>query len=179
MVSDLQHKDDRWLRMEVEYLTIGGSNILAVVQRLVNKTDAPQGVQAGMGIWLAVGGTVADNVLYYEQDRPRYEQAASTDEQVRVLRHRRQDEYPFQAHWGRWAAVENPQTGDVVTLFTSHPNAWLVPEDEGKEGVNLQTGVWVSLEPNEAKEAIWWLVLCRSVAQAQAYRALGEVVELP
>jgi hypothetical protein len=179
VASDLQHKDNRWLRMEVEYLTIGGSNVLAMVNRLINKTDAPQGTSAGVCMWLAVGGGVADNVLHYTQNRPCYEQAASTDEQTRVPRHRRRSEYHFDTYCGRWAAVENPQTGHAIGLIASHPNAWMGAEDLGKDGIALQVSTGMGLEPNETKEAVSWLVLGDSVAEAQKYRVLGEIWELP
>jgi GNAT superfamily N-acetyltransferase len=180
VASDLQHKDDRWLRMEAEYLTLGGSNVLAIVHRLVNKTSAPQGASAGIGFWLAAGGSIANNVLHYTQDRPRYEQAASTDEQVRVTRHRRRSEYGFGSPSGRWAAVENPQTGHVFALITSHPNAEVEAIVEGKDSASI---LWVSshtgFEPEEAKEFVTWLTLSGSVSEAQQYRALGEIWELP
>jgi hypothetical protein len=179
VVCDLQHKDHCWLRIETEYLTVGGSNVLALVQRLVNRTDAPQTASAGLWMWPQVGGSVADNVLYYEQDRPRYEQAGSTDEHVRVLRHRRRSEYHLEPHCGRWAAVANPETGDVLALIASHPDASLDAEDVGKDGVFLAAAARLSLEPNESKETVAWLVLCGSVQEAQAYRALGVVWKLP
>jgi len=177
--SDLQHKDSRWLRMEVEYLTVGGSNALALVQRFINRTDAPQEVRAGMCVWLAVGGSVAGNVLYYMQERPRYEHTASADEQVQILRHRRRGDYSFETCCGRWAAVESQRTGDVLTLLASHPDARVHVNDEGKDGINLQVSVRLSLMPSETKEVVSWLIVVNLVAEAQDYRALGKVWELP
>gem|GEM_PF-995622 len=179
VASNLQHKNDRWLRMEVEYLTLGGSNVLAIVNRLINKTDAPQGTGAGVCIWLSVGGGVADNVLHYTQNRPYYEQAASTDEQARIPRHRRRSEYHFDTSCGRWTAAENQQTGDVIALIASHPNARIGAEDLGRDGIALQVSTGTGLEPKETKETVSWLVLGSSVAEAQQYRVLGEIWELP
>ena len=180
VASDIQHKDDRWLRIEFEYLTLGGSNVLAIVQRLINKTNAPQGIHAGVSLWLAVGGGTANNVIHYTQNRPRYEQAASTDEQIRVLRHRRLSEYGFEVPSRRWMAVENPQTGDVLTLIVSCPNTGIDADTAGKDTASL---LWaageMALEPEEMKETVLWLVIGNSVAEAQEYQALGEVWELP
>jgi hypothetical protein len=178
--SDLKHKDHCWLRMEAEYLTIGRSNVLALIHRLTNRTDAPQGTGSGISAWLAVGGNISNNVSYYMQDRPRYEQAASTDEQLRVLRHRRRSEYGFGPPGGRWAAVENPETGDVIAFIASHPRTRIELGMESKDAATfLMAGGGVDLEPEEAKETVSWLVMGRSIAEAQAYQALGEICELP
>jgi hypothetical protein len=180
VASDIQHKDDRWLRLEVEYLTLGGSNVLAIVHRLINRTDAPQGTSAGVVLWLEVGGATTNNVLHYTQRRPCYEQAASTDDQIRVLCHRRRSEYGFEPSTERWGAVENPETGHVLAVIVSHPN---IRMDIATESMDAATLLWVGggtgLEPEETKEFVSWLVLTDSVAKAQDYRALGEICELP
>ncbi|MFC1718727.1 hypothetical protein ACFL6S_34060, partial [Candidatus Poribacteria bacterium] len=178
--SDLQHKDDCWLRMEIEYLTIGCSNVLAIVQRLTNRTDASHWAGAGIGAWLAVGGSISNNMLHYTQARPCYEQAASAGEHTRVMRQRYRDEYSFEAPRGRWVAVENPETGDVIASIPSHPRARIEAEVEGKD---TATFFWLdagtNLEPNETKETVSWMVLSDSVKEAQKYRALEEICELP
>ncbi len=178
--SDLQHKDDCWLRMEIEYLTIGCSNVLAMVQRLTNRTDASHWAESGIGAWLAVGGSISNNMLHYTQARPCYEQAASTGEHTRVMRQRYRDEYSFESPRGRWVAVENPETGDVIASIPSHPRARI---EAGVESQSAATFFWIddgtNLEPNETKETVSWLVLSDSVKEAQKYRALEEICELP
>ncbi len=42
-----------------------------------------------------------------------------------------------------------------------------------------EAGSEVDLEPNETKETVSWLILTDSVDEAQHYRMLGEVCELP
>ena len=180
MGSDLQHRDYCWLRMEIEYLTIGCSNVLAIVNRLINRTDAPQGTGSGVAAWLAVGDSIANNVFHYMQERPRYEQAASTDHQIRVLRNRRRNKYGF-GLWGRrWLAAENPETGDVIALIASHHSTNIGINAQGRDtAAKLLAGGEIGLEPAEVKETVSWLVISKSVEEAQAYQALGEMCELP
>ncbi len=77
-------------------------------------------------------------------------------------------------------AVENPETGDVITSIPSHPRARI---EAGVEGKNTATFFWLdagtNLEPDETKETVSWLVLSGSVKEAQKYRALEEICELP
>lgn len=180
VTSDIEHKNNCWLRMEAEYLTIGHSNVLAVVQRVINRTDAPQEINSGLAFWLALGGDVSNNVLHYTKDRSRYGQTASTNEQERVSRHRRPNGYEFGTSAGKWAAVENPETGDVISLIASHPRTGIDIGSEGHESAAMfWAGNWTGLEPNESKETVLWLVLTDSVAKAHEYRALGEISGLP
>lgn len=176
---DLQHKDLCWLRVEMEYLTVGRSNVLAIVQRLVNRTDAPQWPWAGFCVWPAVGGSVAGNRVLWEQERPRFEQAGSTDEQERVLCHRNRTAHGMEIPAGRWAAVESRQAGHVLALVGTHPQARIEVFDEGRDDIALNAGASGELRPGESREFLWWLVLCDSVEQARGYRVLGEVGELP
>lgn len=179
VACDLKHKDLCWLRLETEYLTTGGSNVVALVQRLTNRTDAPQGITAGVSLWAAVGGSVARNVLHYAQSRPRYEQAASTDDQERVLRVRRRGEYSAGVPCGRWAVIEDAPSGSALAVVASHPNARLEATDDGPHGVSVQSEQWLSLEPGETKEAVSWVALAEDAARAREYVALSEVWELP
>ena len=179
--SDLEHKDRCWGRIELEYLTFGGSNVLAMVQRFINRTDAPQHQgNVGTAIWPAVSGSVADSVIHYLQSCPCYEQAASTDDHVQVQRHLRLGEYGFEPPSGRWIAAQNPKTGDALTVIASHPDTRAGVQSEGKEfGNTLWTSGWFSLEPNETKERVFWLVIGDSLAEMRKYRVLGEIWELP
>jgi GNAT superfamily N-acetyltransferase len=178
VASDIQHKYDRWLRMEIEYLTIGGSNVLAIVHRFINRTNAPQGTRSGVCLWLTPD--YENDVLYYIQNRPRYEQASSTNEQERILRHRRHSEYEFETFGKRWAAAENTRTGGVLALIAPHPDTNISVEATGKNVSNiLNVDGWVALKPEETKEIVSWLVICNSVSEAQEYQALVEMWELP
>ena len=177
-MCDLRHKDERWLRMEIEYLTFGGSNILAIVYRAVNKTDAPQWAGGGLCVWPMVGGA-CENVIHYMHDFPCYEQAESTDRNMRVLRHRRHTEYGFETKTKRWAAFGNPKTGDVMSIIAPHPGTEIEVQDEGEANICLAAHMRTNLEPEESKDMLLWLAICNSVEEAQKYRPLAEIYELP
>lgn len=174
---DFQHRDNCWLRIEVEYLTFGGSNLFGIVQRFVNRTKSPQGTEIGLYTWLAMGGR--DDVLHYVQTRPHYEQSASTDEQARVMRHRRRGDYELEGSCGFWAASENTKTNSFLALVASHPNTRAGIECSKETSNRLWIVGWLRFEPEETKEIVSWLVICDSLKQAQDYRALAEIYELP
>jgi hypothetical protein len=80
---------------------------------------------------------------------------------------------------GHWAAVENPATGAALTLVAGHHKATVTAEDMGNDGAHLNLWNHFDLEANETKEVIGYLVLCGSVKEAERYRTLTEVTELP
>ncbi|RKY62677.1 MAG: hypothetical protein DRP95_00955 [Candidatus Latescibacterota bacterium] len=162
---ELEHKDHRWLKFEVEYLTMGGSNIVAVVSRWTNSTTAPMRLSSGVAAWLRPGGSLEHVVLHYEQDK--------------VHRYLRRGDYAAEFNSGRWAAVENPEEGDVVAVIAADQNAHISAEDTGRNGAHLFVNVRKSLGSEETKESLTWLVLTDSVERARIYRALQEVWQLP
>ena len=176
--ADMTHKDLKWLRMEMEYLTVGSSNVLALVLRLANLTDCPQWTGAGIAVWTQPGGTFDNTVLRYQSTVPRYEHGTTRDH-LRVTRQRRRGEYFGGYDSGRWAAVGNPTTGDALALVTSHGKAGISAEDMGKDGAHLHLWHHFGLEANETKEVIGYLILCRSATEAEQYRMLTEAVDLP
>ncbi len=163
--------------MEIEYLTFGGSNLLAIVQRFLNKTEAPQGTEPGLYVWFAEGGD--NDVLHYIQNRPYYEQAASTNDQKRVIQRRKRGDYEFEGICGRWAVSENTKSNAFLALIASHPNIHAGIECSKQASNLLWTTGWLGLEPEETKEIVSWLVVCDSLKQAQDYRALAEIYHLP
>ncbi len=179
LTCDVGHKDYRWLKLETEYLTIGGSNLLAMVSRCTNKMDAPMGTSSGVAAWLQPGGTIKNTILHYEQSTPLYEQNVSTDAQERRRRHRRRGGYTTEFYCGRWAAVENPKTNDVFILVTSYQQGGLEAMDLVNDGAHLYARTWFGLEPCETKEYVTWLVLCNSLEESLKYRILSEAWELP
>ena len=57
MACDLAHKHWSWLRVGIEYLTLAGSNALALVLRYTNRTDARMSPNGGVAVWTRPGGT--------------------------------------------------------------------------------------------------------------------------
>ena len=179
LTCDVEHQDYRWFRREIEYLTIGGSNLIALVNRCINKTDAPMGTDSGVAAWLQPGGTTQNTILHYEQSTPLYGQNVSTDMRERRRRHRHRGGYLTEFNCGKWAAVENPETNDVFIMITSYQQGELEAMDLVNDGAHLYASTWFGLEANETKEDVTWLVLCDSLEEALAYRVLSEAWELP
>jgi len=178
-VCDFQHKDFRWLRLEAEYLTVGGSNVIALVVRARNKTAAPMDLGTGIMTWLQPGGSAEDAVLHHDRFQPLYEQGGTTSDRTRQHERRGRGTGMPHINCDQWAAVENPKTGDTTALIGSRQGGRIEALDFDRDGVHCSSAVSFDLEPEETKEALTWLVLCSSVEQARGYRTLGEVWELP
>jgi GNAT superfamily N-acetyltransferase len=162
----------RWLEIAIEYLTTGGSNLVALVQRLTNASGAPQRVTVGFVVFpaLAPGGR-----LHY--DVPRQGAGASSEGGVRVRRARAPMPHGFRFGSAPWVAVE--AAGSVLTLLPLNPEGeaggWMVdPQTAG-----MQASSEVRLEPQETTERIAWLALTADADQAPGYQVLAALRELP
>jgi hypothetical protein len=163
---DIEHKDRRWQRIEIEYLTLPGSNVVALRTRRTNRTDARTSTYGGVAVWTQAGGTRENSVVHWERDGAR--------------RQRRRGEFSAEGQSGSWAAVENPATGDTLVLIAADLRAHTYFEDFGKEGPHLMSSGHIGFEPNETKETLSWLVLCSDVRQIEAYgAALSRARQLP
>lgn len=166
VACEVDHKDYRWLRLEAEYLTLPGSNVVAIVVRAINRTTAPMGCQCGATVWAAPGGRYDNTVLYYEQEQK--------------LQQRWRTPYSADFRTGKWAIVAPPEAGPalmVVGTDQDHPiEAW----DLDSDGVHLQSSAYLSLEPEESRATLTWLVVAdEGVHAARPYQVLGQLTELP
>jgi ribosomal protein S18 acetylase RimI-like enzyme len=162
-----EHKDLRWLHLEVAYLTLPGSNVVAIVSRWTNHCSARMETpgQGGIGAWLQVGGTRQNAILHWEHNGER--------------RHRRRGGFGIDGQPDTWAAVENPDTGDHLLIIATEPRAHAGFEDFAEEGPHLIVGGPVTLEPHETKETLAWLILGRDMSQIDAYAGLAKARRLP
>ena len=181
VLCDLDHKDQRGLSLETEYLTAGGSNVIALVTRRINRTDARRRLRAGVATWPQPGGSAENVVLHYDQFKPLYERGAPTDVRVRQASHRRRGHSLPDIDCGRWAATENAQTGQAAALVAGGQECYIHAMDFGQGGVALvgQLSDTVDLEPGETLETLAWMVFCDSLDQARPYRVLAEMGSLP
>lgn len=160
-----KHKDRRWLRVEVEYLTLPGSNVVAIVSRYTNKATARMTLQGGTALWTQVGGTRENSVAHWERE--------GTQESAR------RGGFGFEIFSKRWGAVENPATGDALLLIGANPKATVFMADMAEEGAHCGTVTTTTLEPLETRERVDWLVHTADRTQWDAYRALKETRALP
>src|SRR6185295_4117109 len=131
-------------RIEVEYLTQAGSNVVAVVSRTTNKATARMEVQSGIGLWAQVGGTRENSVAHWEREGAKETQ--------------RRGGFGIEIFSKHWAAVENPATGDALLLIGADRRSSLFMADMMEEGPHLGAVTPMHLEPNETRERLTWLV---------------------
>ena len=161
----ITHKDWNWLALETEYLTLPGSNIVAIVTRWTNRTPARMKAGTVVMAWLQPGGTRSNVVAHW----------SSHGERVLQRRGGFQEQHRSEL----WAAVENPDTGDTLSLVTSVPDTHIGVMDMALEGVHLQADQSHSFAPHETKETLTWLVLTSGVTSLEAYASLAKVERLP
>ena len=174
--SDFTHKDRKWLRLETDYLTIGNSNVVAVVTRCVNKTDAPQQAPMGVACWLQSGGEISNSCLHYLENQPRYGNPDET--RLRIIT-RQRSEYEVDLAGLQWAALENPENGHVAVVMNGWPGARIAVIDSGEKGAYPMVSYTLALEPLETRELVSWILFCESLDQALEYRALSKIWILP
>lgn len=152
-----KHKDLSWMRVEADYLTTAGSNVLALVTRCVNLSGAAMQTPAplGIGAWFQVGGTYQNAVVHAEHEGER---------QIR-----RRGKFSHGSLSGRWKAVENPEIGQIALMIAGSKQSSAILEDFDTDGAHLALRQPVSLQPNETKEYLGWLVLGKSASEIDAY----------
>ncbi len=158
VVCEPKHKDLTWLRVEAEYLTCGGSNVVALVTRWTNKTTATMQVpgNGGIGAWLQVGGTHENAVVHAD---------ISGERQIR-----RRGGFGLNTYQGAWKAVENGQSGQTLLMVTTG-NSKAAVHDFAGEGAHLSAEFALTLQPNETREHLAWLVLMQNTYELDAYVA--------
>lgn len=160
-----QHKDRRWLELKVEYLTLPGSNCVAILTRWKNKNRCRHHHAARIGVWPQAGGDRSQAVAHWKFGGER--------------RERRRGGFPVSAGAGDWAAVERAGGGGCLQLIAPSPRGHVELSDHGMEGAFLQGDVRLDLPAEETGEALFWLVLTPDASQAEEYAALGRVRRLP
>ena len=166
VACEVDHKDYRWLRLEAEYLTLPGSNVVAVIVRAVNRTTGPMGCPCGAAIWTAPGGRYDNTVLYHEEEQK--------------LRQRRRTAYAAELRTGKWALVAPEEAGPALMVVGTDPDHPIEVLDMDADGVHFQSPAFLSLEAEEARSTLTWLVLAdEGVEAARPYRVLGQLRELP
>lgn len=153
--SDLQHRDLRGIRLEQETLTVGGSNVIRLVTRLVNCTTAPRRLACFVGAYLAPGGRCDNAVLHYSGGRVSLRAASNM----------------WRAPAGSWAAVENPETEHVGLLVSATLGVGAEVFDMGEAGAFPFLTCRLTLMPLATQELVGYLVLTQGMEQARWYAA--------
>lgn len=145
------------LGIEIDYATLGGSNVLRQVTRLYNLRGCEQVARAGSRVTAALGADPTALTILGEGvcRRP-------TNASTWTGKH-------------RWAALRNDATGRTL-LMASRSNDLLL-WDAGQHGRALDGTHTMRLAANETQEIAHYLVLAESWEGAQGYRALCDLEE--
>jgi hypothetical protein len=154
-----KQRDRRWLRVEADYLSLPGSNVLLTVLRWTNRTTTRMRPEREpcLAVWLAAGQR--PTAAHWVRDGRREVQEVGT-----FSRDMRSES---------WAAVSDPGSGLAALLVPGGRQAKTYVEDFAEHGQHL--GMWMpmTLGPGETREIAAWLVFC-PVEQMDAYAALRD-----
>jgi len=154
--TQLEREAFRGLKAEVEYLTLGRSEVLKVVYRLVNETDI---------FWHVVPG-----ILTFCQIDGRYDNATLYSDGVQQKR-------TPAMHWAvveSWGAVTNPASGHTLILVKGTPWSALELSDWGQDGGHLVCQQRTIVPPHSHKEMTIFLAVTDSLDKAYGYAALSQ-----
>jgi hypothetical protein len=152
--ADLQRERMLGLRVELDYLTVGGSNVLKVIYRVRNRTTARRHFSLGALSFWQPDGTSKHNVLHSDDME------------------RKPNPWILWAESRHWAAVTNGETGRTLIQVSPYPNTRMI--DWGTGG-HLSFFADVDVPPEGAVEREIYLALCPSLAEAKRYIALKDV----
>ena len=155
----LQREQLCGLTVELDYLTVAGSNLLKLVYRVHNQTTARRRLSIGWATFWQPGGSSDYNTLH------------SAD------LNRRPNPWFAWTSAGHWVAVHNPQTGHAALLVSRYPKALAM--DWGEAGNHMGWFSAVTVQPQATLTRSAYVVLCESLDAAKPYGALRELGEDP
>ncbi len=154
--ADVQRPAFRGLRTEIDYLSLGRSNLLKLVYRLINRTDAYRRVSAAVFVFCQVDGRWDNGTLFGDGVQLKRTPVMG---------------WPSVGHWG---AVSNPDSGRTLVMVAKTPQAWLGLSDWGQDGGHLLGQAHLLLAPNGCEELAFYLALADSPDAARRYAALAQ-----
>ena len=155
--TDVRAEKFRGLQVELEYLTLPGSNVLKCVYRVANPTPVYRKLQQGWVAFVQVDGE-SENAVLHTPD---------------FIRKRT----PISA-WGihhTWAAVENPETGRVLVGVHTGGNRRLLAIDMGGAGAHLYVRETVSVPPESGTELVAFFALADDIEQGRGYAVMADM----
>ncbi|MBN1875514.1 MAG: N-acetyltransferase [Anaerolineae bacterium] len=153
MSSVLQRERLLGLCMDIDYLTVGNSNVLKVIYRVHNMTTAWRHFTLGCLSFWQPDGTSEHNVLHIEGME------------------RKPNPWISWAETPYWVSVTNGETGRTLIQVSPYPSARYI---DWSTGGHLAWFNDVDIPPEGVLERILYLVLCRDLAEAKRYIALKD-----
>jgi hypothetical protein len=161
LTAPLAREGFEGLRAEIAYLTVGGSNALKVIYRLVNDTSAYRRAVPGLLAFWQVDGQHENGVLHGDGlQRKRTPHMA----------------WPLANSWG---AAVNPATGRAAVMVGASGNKRVQLTDWGVDGGHLLCDNDAVLAPHGSHELVAYLALTGSLDEARRYRCLASSHSLP
>ncbi len=149
--SVLQHEHLRGSAAEVDYLTVGNSNVLKVICRMRNLTTARRDLFFDLLSFWQPDGTSAYNVLRGEGLE------------------RKPNPWNNWAETQRWAAVINGETGRTLIQVSPYPNIYHI---DWSVGGHMACFNYLDMPPEGILERVFYFALCPTWAEAKRYIAL-------
>jgi hypothetical protein len=168
VVTEGRHEGYAGLTQAVEYLTLPGAPLLAVVLELANDTTAPFPVQEVLSVFLRPWGVENGDVLYQRDGQ---------------LVRRHAAEHSFNAPEADWAAAAVRLPGSregVVGLVQGTPGLGVVTGVQfARMGPHLFGALRAPVAPRGVRRTVRYLTFSSSVDEALHYMALVGLGELP
>jgi hypothetical protein len=145
------------LHLTVSYLLLGDGNVVAVRQKVENRSGARVKGTLSLTTFLQPGGDRTKAVLAYEYEG-------------RLRRFKR----VHGGSWGSppgWCAVGAPD-GPALALVQGTPGGTLNARDMGLEGAHPEASVSLDLDPGASQEMVAYLIVATDLEEAQHYGAL-------
>jgi RimJ/RimL family protein N-acetyltransferase len=142
------------LALELEYLTVGKSNVLKLVYRVRNDTTARRDLGCGWLSFWQLDGTAEHNTLHSAEIQ------------------RKPTVWEGWSEAGKWGLVTNAETGRTAVLVSPYPIVRLI--DWGDVGGHLGLIGRMSIPASGVAERVGYLALCASMDAAKRYAALKD-----
>jgi ribosomal protein S18 acetylase RimI-like enzyme len=155
LTAQLEREEFQGLRAEVEYLTVGRSNLLKVVFRLVNATEVFRRAIPGLLTFCQLDGRYDNATLHADNV-----ELKRTPEMTWVVT-------------GAWGAATNPDSGKTLVAVKDTPGAWIELSDWGQDGGHVFGFKRTLIPPGGCEEMVVFLALSSSPEEAQRYAGLG------
>jgi len=149
LCGDITREQLVGLQVELDYLTVGHSNVLKLVYRVRNTTTARRRVTIGWLSFWQPDGESKDNVLRSEDVE------------------RKSTPWYSWAEAYHWVAVVNPGTGRTSVLASAYPEVILM--DWGDAGGHMGWTSRIDVMPSATTQRVCYLALCNSYDQARMY----------
>ena len=142
------------LAIDLDYLTVGHSNVLKLVYRLHNLTTARRSLGYGWQTYWQPDGEWRHNVVRSE------------------FVERKPTPWDSWSEAGRWGLATNAESGRTAILVSPYPDVRLV--DWGDAGGHLGLLGELDVRPQRVAERVCYLGLCDNVQQARRYTCLKD-----